>query len=423
MTSDVPLKEPTTLPYSVRNGGPENRPLAIRLLLALTLLAAGAVGWRAWSQRDVAGGLAFETRRIGQGVVERSISATGAVKALVTVDVGSQLSGLIAEMKVDFNDHVKAGDLLAVIDRGPFEAKVASAAANLAIARADVSQKEALVARASTQLAQYRRDLRRHETLAPRGISSALQRDQALTQNGVANADLEIARAQLDSARAAVAQRQAELTEAEINFKRTLISSPIDGVVIDRKMQPGQTVAAEYQTPVLFQIAQDLSQIEVMAQVDEADIGVIHPGMPVAFAVEAFPEETFAGKVEQIRLAATKVAGVVTYTVVIRAQNPEQRLFPEMTATVRIVGGRRENALYVPNEALRFKPPGRARTADAATGDHGVLWVNDEDDALKERLVRLGLKGDGVTEILEGPVKEGDAVAVRARKAPAGQSP
>ncbi|SFK69292.1 efflux RND transporter periplasmic adaptor subunit [Methylocapsa palsarum] len=397
---------------------PVDRPTlrrAIRLALAIAALAALAAGWRVWSHRDAGGVVDFETKPIGRGIIERAVSATGAVKALVTVDVGSQLSGLIAEMKVDFNDPVKEGDLLAVIDRAPYEAKVESAAANLAMARADVGQREAAIAKASTQLAQYRRDVVRHETLAPRGISSQVQRDQAETQSGVATADLAIAQAQLDAAKAAVAQRQAELTTAQIDLDRTLIRSPINGVVIDRKMQPGQTLTAQYQTPVLFQIAQDLAQIQVMAQVDEADVGVIRPGVPVTFSVEAFPDETFTGEVEQIRLAATKISGVVTYTVVIRAKNPGQRLFPEMTATVRIVGGRRENALLAPNEALRFRPPGRSPST-ALGLESASLWVLGEDGVLTERSVRTGLKGEGVTEILEGAVHEGEAVAIRAGK-------
>ena len=189
-------------------------------------------------------------------------------------------------------------------------------------------------------------------------------------------------------------------------------------------MQPGQTVTAEFQTPILFQIAEDLSQIQIWAQVDEADIGGVHPGEPVTFAAEAYPGQTFTGVVDQVRLAATKTSGVVTYTVIIRAQNEGQKLFPEMTATVRIVSARRDNVLSVPNEALRFRPPAEARD-DGKTGaaDHAVLWMPGAGGTLQRRPIRLGLKGDVSSEIVEGEVKAGDAVAVHAKSGIGGRKP
>ncbi len=242
-------------------------------------IVALAAGWR-YAHQGRSAVLAYETRPAVIGVVERSISATGPVKAFVTVDVGSQLSGLISEMKADFNDRVKAGDLLAVIDRGPFKAKLDSAKANLEIARADIGLREGAVARAEARLAQDTRDAARYEVLSPRGVVSQKQRETAETQKDLARAELAMARAQLESAKAAVSHREADVSQAQIDFDRTLIRSPINGVVIDRRMQPGQTVTAEYQTPILFQIAQDLSQIQIWAQVDEADVGAIRPGAP-----------------------------------------------------------------------------------------------------------------------------------------------
>lgn len=176
-------------------------------------------------------------------------------------------------------------------------------------------------------------------------------------------------------------------------------------------MQPGQTVAAQYQTPVLFQIAQDLSQILIYAQVDEADIGPVRPGAPVTFTVEAYPDETFEGTVDQVRLAGAKTAGVITYTVIIKAQNPSQRLFPDMTATVQIIGARRENVLSVSNEALRFRPP----AAGGGEADGAAVWALGASGTLERRAVRLGLKGDTATEILDGELKAGEAVAVRVK--------
>jgi HlyD family secretion protein len=243
-----------------------------------------------------------------------------------------------------------------------------------------------------------------------------MQLDQAETQSATAKDDQAIAQAQLESAKGTVAQREAELRQAQIDLDRTMIRSPINGVVIDRKMQPGQTVAAVYQTPILFQIAQDLSQIQIWAQVDEADIGAVRPGAPVTFTVEAYPNETFSGAVDQIRLAATRMSGVVTYTVIIRAQNPDRKLYPEMTATVRIVEARRDNVLSVPNEALRFRPPGESAAGnDAGGAGRAVLWVQGANGKLIPRPGRLGLKGDRSTEILEGEIKAGDAVVLRAK--------
>lgn len=402
--------------------GRRSRPVASARTLtrrALAIAACAALlagGWRLWTARGAADAPAYETQPLSLSVVEQTISATGPVKARVTVDVGSQLSGLIAEMKVDFNDAVKEGALLAVIDRAPFEAKLASAAANLVIAKADIGLREAAVARAHTRIAQDERDAARFEALSPKGIVSQKSREGLQTQVSLARADLAMAAAQLESARGAVGLREAELRQAEINLDRTQIRSPINGVVVDRKMQPGQTVAADYQTPILFQIAQDLSQIQIWAQVDEADIGAVRPGAPVTFAVEAFPGETFSGVVDQVRLAATKTSGVVTYTVIIKAQNPDQKLYPEMTATARIVGATRERALNAPNQALRFRPSKEA-SGERAPGDagQGVLWTPGPDGKPAPRPVRLGLKGDRSTEILDGEAKAGDPVILRAR--------
>jgi HlyD family secretion protein len=400
-----------------------SRPASKRALTGLVLVAATvalAVGWRLWIQRGDAAVPVFETRPAGFSTVERSISATGPVKALVTVDVGSQLSGMIAEMKANYNDRVKEGGTLAVIDRAPFEAKLASATANLAMARADIGLREAAVKRAETRLSQDERNAARLAVLLPKGVVSQKQCEDAQTQLGLAQADLAMARAQSESAKAAVSQREADVSQAQIDLDHTLIRSPIDGVVVDRRMQPGQTVAAQYQTPILFQIAQDLSQIQIWAQVDEADIGAVRPGAPATFTVEAYPDQTFTGAVDQVRLAATKLAGVITYTVIIRAQNEGQRLFPDMTATVRIVSARRDNVRNVPNEALRFRPPAQGTGGEADGGktgdaDHAVLWMLDADGTFQRRPVRLGLKGDRSTEILEGEVKAGDAVALRAK--------
>lgn len=385
----------------------------------LLVLFAFVLAWpfRERFQRPLA---AYETHPVALGVVERSISATGAVKALVTVDVGSRVSGTISEVKVNFNDEVKEGQLLAVIDRAPFEAKLSAASASLAQARAAVGLQEATLAKSQTQSFQSDRDAKRYRGMASGQAASQMSMEQAETQAAVSKNEIAIAQAQLASAKAAVAQREADIRQAEIDLDYTQILSPIHGVVIDRKIQPGQTVAAIYQTPILFQIAHDLSQITINAQVDEADIGAVHAGCPVNFSVEAYPDQAFEGRVEQVRLASVKNAGVVTYTVLVTAQNPEKRLLPDMTATVRIVCGRREHVKSVPNEALRFRPA-LVNAAEDTQGSkqHGsedaVLWIIGGDGSLRRRQVRLGLKGDTSTELLGEDIAVGDSVVLRAK--------
>lgn len=391
-----------------------NLSFAKRAAIALFAFTTATAGWRYWRDSDLAAGGLYQTHLLSRGVVERSVVASGAVKALTTVDVGSQVSGPITEMKADFNSKVKQGDLLAVIDRAPFEARVTAATANLAIAKAEVARREAAAAKVQKQLGLLDRDVGRYRALASSAGISRQQLDQAETQSGATRHDLGAAQADLESAKATVVLRQADLTQAEINLNRTIIRSPIDGVVIDRRMQRGQTVTAEYQTPVLFQIAQDLSQILILTQVDEADVGAIHTGDKVTFSVEAFPDEGFSGVVDQIRLAAIKTSGVVTYTVVVRAQNPNMRLFPDMTATVRIVTACREDALNVPNEAIRFRPATAVTQKTKPSGGQIQLWVLDAHNWIQPRLVRLGVKGDMTTEILDGELQPGDAVILRA---------
>lgn len=396
----------------------QQRKFAGQAALVLVALFGGNAIWRHFGGGETNAARLFHTRPVNLGVVEKSVAASGAVKALVTVDVGSQLSGPIMEMKVDFNSVVKQGDLLAVIDRAPFEAKASAAAAGLAVAKADVGLREAAIAKIQKQLAHYDRDVGRYRALTSASGVSRQQVDQAETQSAVARQELAAAHAELEAAKANVVLREADLAQAEINLNRTLIRSPINGVVIDRRMQRGQTVTAEYQTPVLFQIAQDLSQILILAQVDEADIGAIHTGDSVTFTVEAFPEEIFTGVVDQVRLAALKTSGVVTYTVVVRAQNPGLRLFPDMTATVRIVTARRENALSVPNEALRFRPAvEKASDGDRASEEQSRVWVLEPGKAIMGRRVRLGVRGDAATEILDGELQPGETVIVRAKDA------
>ncbi|MDX2264232.1 MAG: efflux RND transporter periplasmic adaptor subunit [Hyphomicrobiales bacterium] len=339
----------------------------MRPLVALLLVAAlGAGAYAYFTQGAQTREFAFEAAAVDKGSIERSVSATGSVQALITVDVSSQLSGQMSEVKVDFNSKVAKGDLLAKIDPQTFASRVASAEANLAIAKSNVLVQEATIAKSRALVEQAERDVARQRSLADRGNTPQATFENAETTLATAKADLQVAEANLANAKAVITQREAEVFQAKLDLSRTDIKSPIDGVVIGRNIDPGGTVAASLQAPVLFQIAQDLSQIQIETQVDEADIGAVEDGNAVTFTVDAYPDQTFTGKVAQVRIAGASVNNVVTYTVVVLAENPRQRLLPGMTATVRIVTGARADVLRVPNDAIRFTPPEDAPKTDEA---------------------------------------------------------
>jgi HlyD family secretion protein len=333
-----------------------------RGLLVLIAIVAGAfIAWKfAWSESEA--GYEIQTVELSKGSIERSISATGSVQALVTADVSSQLSGQISEVNVDFNSQVKKDDPLASIDPRTFAARVASAEATLAISRTTVTVQEATIVKAKALLDQAQRALERQQALAANNSTPAATLEAAETALATARADLEVAEAQLANARATVTAREADLSQSKLDFDRTKIRSPIDGAVIARNINPGATVAASLQAPILFQIAQDLEQIQILVLVDEADIGSIETGQSVSFTVDAFPDRVFSGQVAQVRIAGATTANVVTYTVVVSAQNPKQKLLPGMTATVRIITGTRSDVLRIPNEAVRFSPPKGLKT-------------------------------------------------------------
>lgn len=337
-----------------------------RLLVTLLILGIGAyaVWYFAWRKEVVS----FEVETVGlsRGSIERSISATGSVQALVTADVSSQLSGQVSEVNVDFNSNVAKNEALAVIDERTFAARVAAAEADFAIAKTNVAVQDANLAKSKALLDQAERAVDRQRRLAANNSTPATSLEAAETALVTAKADLQVAEAQLNNARATVTQREADLSQAKLDLDRTSIRSPIDGVVIARNINPGGTVAASLQAPILFQIAQDLKQIQILVLVDEADIGAIENGQDVTFTVDAFPDRVFNGKVQQVRIAGDTTSTVVTYTVVVRAENPQQRLLPGMTATVRIITGTRRDVLRVPNEAVRFTPPQAMSTTEPA---------------------------------------------------------
>ena len=369
--------------------------------LAVPLAAVGAASL--WLPSVIGGsknGMTFDTVEVTRGPIRKVVSTSGPVRALVTVQVGSQLSGQIQKVTADYNTEVQEGDVLAVLDAKTFKSRVAQAEADLAAAKAQLANQEAALLKSEAVLRQAERAIERQKTLADRGISAQSALDSAIRDAEVARAELTIAQAQIANAKAGIAQREAQLEQAQIDLDRTTIRSPINGTVISRTVDVGQTVAASLQAPELFQIAQDLRRIRIEAQVNEADVGIIAEGNPATFTVDAYPERKFEGRVTQVRLAATELQNVVTYTVIVEASNEDRRLFPGMTANLQIVTAERGNVLRLANDALRFRPrqtAGKASPAPARQNGGGMaerlkaeLQLTDEQAAtLGEALRRI----------------------------------
>ncbi len=293
---------------------------------------------------------------IERGDVTKTVSASGNVQALVTVQVGSQLSGLVSQVLVDFNSPVSKGDVLAVIDAKTYASRVNQGTADLGAVTAALAQQRAALEQAKAQNEVDQAAYRRVKSLADQGFASGQALDQATAAVKRSEAGVALARAQIAAQSARVAQSKAGLEASRYDLGRTQILSPIDGVVVDRKIDPGQTVAASFQAPVLFQIAQDLSKLQVKIMVDEADIGQIREGQTVKFTVDAYPDETFQGAVTQVRKQPETQQNVVAYAVIAEAENKGGRLLPGMTANADVVIDERPNVLKVPAAALRFKP-------------------------------------------------------------------
>jgi HlyD family secretion protein len=362
----------------------------IGFFIGLVTVAA-LVWWFGFRDSEtVAGDLQIETAEIVERDIERVVASSGRIAPLITVEVGSQLSGQILELSADFNDTVAAGDILARIDPQTFETRVREAEAALEVARAQVSVAQANIQRARAELAAAERAFERAESLRERGTFSEAQYDTAQTAYENARAGVAVSNANLRNAQAALQQREANLNSANVDLERTFIRAPIDGVVIDRQIDEGQTVAASFNAPVLFLIAQDLARVQIEAQIDEADIGQIDEGQSVTFDVDAYPDQAFDGEVVQVRLAALDEQNVVTYTVVIEADNRGGRLLPGMTANVTIVTGQVEGALAAPNAALRFAPRGAAEAlvveAEASSARRGGGQGSEMMDRLAEEL-------------------------------------
>jgi HlyD family secretion protein len=357
--------------------------------------AAVAWGWRIGP--SPASPTAYETQPASLGVIRKVVATSGPVRALVTVSVGSQLSGQIERVDVDFNSTVKPGDLMARIDAKTYAARVTQAKADLAAAEAALANQQAALIKAQSILTLAERTTERQRTLAAKGFASTSALDTSTRDAEVARADIAVAKAQIESAKATIEQRKAQLKQAEIDLERTEIRAPIEGTVISRTVDPGQTVAASLQSPELFKIAQDLSRIRIEAQVNEADVGSVAEGNPAQFTVDAYPERRFEGRVTQVRLAATEINNVVTYTVIVEAANEDRRLFPGMTANVEIEAARKEQALRVPNDALRVT------LADNAAG----ASQGEPSSSRSERTVERLKTEIGLDEAQEKAVREG----------------
>ena len=355
--------------------------------LLLALLGGGA-GWWLFI-RDTEPELTFRTGKIERGTLQAAVSATGTVTPVRQVQVSSQVSGQIKELFVDFNSEVKQGQLIARLDPETFEyrvrqstADVEAARASVLTAQANVQSALAQVMRAQGDLGEAQRDERRKQDLLAQNFISSAELDTAKSKAAsldgalrVAQAQVDVARAQVQNALAIVRQREAQLQQARVDLERTQIRSPVDGIVIKRSVEVGQTVAASLQAPELFVIARNLSDMQVEAAIDEADISRVRDGQKVSFSIDAFPGRSFEGQVRQVRKAAVSAQNVVSYTVVVGFANPGSLMLPGMTANVRIITDTRDNVLKLPNAALRVRIAGIEPETGAPAPSNGASAV------------------------------------------------
>jgi HlyD family secretion protein len=383
-----------------------------RILLTTAALLTGTVALTAFYARGRAAEPELTTAAIARGDVVQSVKATGTLEAVTTVQVGSQVSGTIASLQADFNSQVKKGQVVARLEPSLLQAQVDQARATLTRLQADADR-----ARVSLQDAQVQQ--RRAETLSSQQLLPTSELDSARVATAQADAAVKSAQAQ-------VTQARASLSQAEVNLSHTTITAPIDGIVISRNVDVGQTVAASMQAPVLFTIAQDLRQMQVNASVDEADIGRIAPTQVVTFQVDAYPGKTFTGSVRQVRLAPVVDQNVVSYVTVIDVPNPELQLKPGMTANVAITIARSDDALKVPNAALRYRPDAETlqahgQAATKATGRPRAegqrrVWVLSGETLTAVR-VETGVNDGTTTAIVGGDLQEGARVVTGAAQA------
>jgi HlyD family secretion protein len=415
-------------------------------VVALVVVAGIAIGiWR-WREKNAAPEITYRSSTVEKKRIIAKVTASGTLQSTVTVQVGAQVSGRISKLNADYNSTVKKGELIAKLDPQLFIAAVEREKANTLAAKAGVTRAEAQQKDADLVF-------KRAKSLNEQGLASAAELQTAETAVSVAAAATEVAKATLQ-------QQQAALNQAQVNLSYTDIFSPIDGTVISRSVDVGQTVAASLQAPVLFTIAEDLKKMQVHTSVAEGDVGRLQPGMDTWFSVDAFPGQRFKGKISQIRNAAQTVQNVVTYDAVIDVMNDDLRLRPGMTATTTIVYAEKHDVLAIPNTALRFKPPSEVTSAiasasaatpaaslsvTAAGGDPVATaaasaaasggpprkrrWGGGAESTPERQIyvlrngkpeqmeVKIGLSDGTVTEITSGELKEGDQVIIEANVA------
>jgi len=373
------------------------------VVLVLVIAAAGGL---LWYRSGITPEIQYKTSSAVTSDLRSIIQATGSLAAVESVDVGTQISGTVKEVYIDYNSIVKKGDLIAEIDSSTLKADVDEAKANLLSAEADLSNKRAVLENA-------RKNLSRTKELAKKDLIA--QSDVDADVKSLLTAEADVAAYKAD-----VAQYRALLSKAQINLGYTKIYSPVDGVVIAKNVDKGQTVAASYQTPSIAQIARDLKQMQIEVDVDEADIGGVRDGQKAEFTVDAYPNESFEGTVTQVRLSPTTTDNVVTYTVIVRVHNEKGLLLPGMTANVSLIVQERKNVLIVPNSAFRFKPvdlnettvsqgpPGRGKQNIAKVTAPAVYTLDGKNVPVKVE-VKKGITDGQNTEIISG-IKENERV-------------
>jgi HlyD family secretion protein len=408
--------------------------LIIAVVLLLALLAASALTHRGDTTQYI-------TAKVQEGEIRDAVEASGTVNAVINVQVGSQVSGTIARLNADFNSRVHKDEVIAEIDPRLLEGALLQATADLKNATANVIASKANLAKAKAGLAQTKAEFDRASVLTARNIGSESAFDLAKANYESAKSGVDAAVASVAQAEAQVSQKEAAVSVARTNLNYTIIRSPIDGTVVARNVDVGQTVAASLQAPTIFSIAQDLARMQVFAKVDESDVGRIRRGQVVTFKVDAFPKQLFQGTVSQLRMNPTTVQNVVTYDAVIDFANPELKLFPGMTAYVTIPVETAENVVKLPNAALRFKPPlspeevralyakygiEAEQSSDGAApaggrkearAERAVVWELRGDNSIEPVEVALGITDHAYTEVrkvLHGMVKPGEDVVTSA---------
>jgi HlyD family secretion protein len=426
------------------------------IVAGLVVCVAGGSAWHFTHEKQPP---KFETAPVEQGDIQSVVSATGTSSALITVDVGTQVSGIITELHADYDSEVKKGDLLAVIDPTPFQAKVDGAQAALNSAKASADSAKASVKAAESAITSARSDVGRYGALVSQiksaedhnkleldrqkqlkdlttadAIASAqtafdsslddtasevAQQQTAVVQVSERTAERDVAKNQADAADAQVAQAEANLRQAQVDLDHTRIVAPIDGIVLNREVSVGQTVAASAQVPVLFQLAQDLSKVEVDVNLDESDVSRVKAGQTATFNVDAYPGRTFDANVRQVRMDATNISNVITYDVVMDVIAPPVELFPGMTTNVRILAADHDNVIKIPNSALRFRPledkPAAATSRAALPAvpkGTAIVYVMDATGKPVARQVIPGITDGKFTEMVSGDLKAGDVVVV-----------